>query len=265
MKFIPATAVLFAALLAAATAWSDGLTQKDFEMFADARFGPPDGKARYWHGKGPIRDPETGKTIYVFEYYDTVRHIVDPKNPNKRYGIVRKLDLFRDKDTGEVLETFEGRPVKPWVFPYQLMELEFKDGKVMLTVSQGAGEFLRTHKFPHSDIKRHGDFAHVTFQGFYRTRRPEIPDRVSTTTMSSLFMICGGNCSAAPQWNQSGVSTLAPWAGGDGTKLAYMHISGARFETYEELPQNLRAVIDKQFPEFRQPAKDLEEVRALQR
>lgn len=266
MKVIQATAVLFAALLSAA-AWSGELTQKDFEMFADARFGPPDGKARYWHGQGPIRDPQTGKTIYVFEYYDTVRHLIDPQNPNKRYGIVRKLDLFRDKDTGALLETFEGRPVKPWVFPYQLMELELKDGKVLLTVTQGAGEFLRTHKFPQSNIERLGNVAHVTFRGFYSTRRPEIPDRVSTTTMSSLFMICAANCAAdaAPQWNQSGVSPLAPWAGGDGTKLAYMHISGARFETYDELPQRVRAVVDKQFPEWRQPAKDLDEVRALQR
>lgn len=267
MKFIPATAVLFAALLAAATAWSGDLTQKDFEAFAEARFGPPDGKARYWYGKGPIRDPQTGKTIYVFEYYDSVRHLIDPNNPNKRYGIVRKVDLFRDKDTGEVLETFEGRPVKPWVFPYQLMELEYKDGKVLLTVTQGAGEFLRTHKFPYSSVERHGDVAHVTFYSFYQTRRAEIPDSVSSTTMSTLFMICEANCNANPsrQWNQSGVSTLAPWAGGDGTKLAYMHISGGRFETYEELPASLRAVLDKQFPEWRQPAKDLDEVRALQR
>jgi hypothetical protein len=267
MKFIAATVALFTALLAGASAGAAELTQKDFELFAEARFGPPDGKPRYWYGKGPVRDPQTGKTIYIFEYYDTVRHIIDPKNPNKRYGIVRKLDLFRDKDTGALLETFEGRPVKPWVFPYQLLELEFKDGKMLLTVTQGAGEFVRTHKFPESNIERFGDFWHVTFPGHFKTRRAEIPDRYSTSTMTSLFIGCEANCGAYPryQWNQSGVSTLAPWAGGDGTKLGYMAMSGARFEKYEELPKGVRETIEKHFPGFREPAKDLDEVRALQR
>ncbi len=267
MKLIPAMVVLSAALFAALPASAGDLTQKDFEMFADLRFGPPDGKPRYWYGKGPVRDPQTGKTIYVFEYYDTVRHYIDPKNPNHRFGIVRKLDLFRDKDTGKLLETFNGQPVKSWIFPYQLLELEYKDGKVMLSASQGAGEFLRTHHFPESSIDRYGNFAHVTFPGFFMTRRPEIPDEVSTHTMTSLFITCESNCKATPrhQWNQSGISPLAPWAGGDGKKLAYMSMSGARFEKYSQLPQDLRSVIDTKYPEFREPAKDLEEVRALQR
>ncbi|MBV6415926.1 MAG: hypothetical protein CMLOHMNK_00449 [Steroidobacteraceae bacterium] len=266
MKFLTSIIVVSAALLSTLPASAGELTQKDFEKFAESRFGPPDGKARYWYGKGPVRDPQTGKTIYVFEYYDTVRHVVDPKNRNKRYGIVRKLDLFRDKDTNEVLETFNGNPVKQWTFPYQLLELEYKDGKVMLTVSQGAGEFLRTHKFPESSIDRYGDFVHVTFPGFFMTRRPEIPDEVSSHTMTSLFITCVKKCNSTPyQWNQSGVSPLAPWAGGDGKKLGYMSMSGARFEKYSQLPQELRQVIDKQYPEFREPAKDLDEVRALQR
>jgi hypothetical protein len=265
-KLIPAMVALSAALLTGLPAAAAEFTQKDFEKFAESRFGPPDGKARYWYGKGPVRDTQTGETIYVFEYYDTVRHIVDPKNPNKRYGIVRKLDLFRDKDTNEVLETFQGRPVKVWEFPYQLLELEYKDGKVMLTVSQGAGEFLRTHKFPHSSVERFGDFVHFTFPGFFTTRRPEIPDQVSSHTMTSLFITCERNCNSTPyQWNQSGVSPLAPWAGGDGVKLGYMSMSGARFENYTDLPKELRDVLDKRYPTYREPAKDLDEVRALQR
>jgi len=268
MKLLASTLVVSAAaLFSTFSAAAAELTQKDFEMFAESRFGPADGKARYWYGKGPVRDPQTGKAIYVFEYYDTVRHVIDPKNPNRRFGIVRKLDLFRDKDTNEVLKTFNGKPVQSWVFPYQLLELEYKDGKVMLTVSQGAGEFLRTHKFPESSIDRYGNFAHVTFPGFFTTRRPEIPDQVSSHTMTSLFITCEANCSATPryQWNQSGVSPLAPWAGGDGQKLGYMSMSGARFENYSELPQEVRSVIDAQYPDFREPAKDLDEVKALQR
>ncbi len=255
-----------AAVFSMSTASAADLTQKDFEMFAETRFGPPDGKPRYWYGKGPVRDANTGKTIYIFEYYDTVRHVIDPRNPNKRYGIVRKLDLFRDKDTNEVLKTFHGNPVKQWTFPYQLLELEYKDGKVMLTVTQGAGEWVRTHTFPDSNIERYGDFAHVTFQGFFTTRRPEVPDRVVASTMTSMFATCEKNCTGSRYvWNQSGVSPVPPWAAVDGAELRFSSMSGTRFENYSDLPKELRDVIDTQYPEYREPAKDLDEVRALQR
>jgi hypothetical protein len=266
MKLASMIVAASAALLSGAMASAAPLTQKDFELFAEARFGPADGKVRYWYRTGPVRDVQTGETIYTFEYYDAVRHVVDPKNPNKRYGIVRKLDLFRDKDTNAVLETLNGQPVKLWEFPYQLLELEYKDGQVSLTVTQGAGQFLRTHKFPKSDIERHGNFAHITFPGFYVTRRAELPDHVSANSATSLFIICEKDCKGTRyHWNQVSVGPLAPWAGGDGKKLGLSSTSGARYETYAELPEQVRRVIEEKYPDFREPVKTLEEVRALQR
>jgi hypothetical protein len=44
-----------------------------------------------------------------------------------------------------------------------------------------------------------------------------------------------------------------------------MFVYGARYEEYAQLPQSLRDVIDTKYPAFREPAKDLAEVRALQR
>lgn len=267
MKPIPAIAVLCASMSMAFQAPAGDLTRKDFELFADSRFGPPDGKARYWYGKGPVRDPQTGQALYDFEYYDTVRHYIDPGNPNRRFGIVRKIDQFRDSKTGEVLESFNGKPVRAWLYPYQLLELEYKDGKMLLTISQGSGEFLRSHVFGESAIERHGEFAHITIPGFFTARRVEAPDQVSTYTMTSHFIVYEGKAEVSPrdQWELASVSPLESWAGGDGSKLAYMFVYGARYEEYAQLPQSLRDVIDTKYPAFREPAKDLAEVRALQR
>lgn len=260
-------AVLLVAMFAAGPAPAGEITQKDFELWADSRFGPPDGKPRFWYGKGPMRDVETGETLYTFEYYDTIRHYIDPANPNRRFGIARKLDLFRDKNTNQVLQTFNGKPVKSWVFPYQLLEMEYKDGAIMLTATQGSGEFLRVHRFPQTSIERYGQFAHITIPGYFKVTRPEIPDSVQTHTMTSNFIICEGACGSSPrhQWMQAGISPLAPWAGGDGRKMAYMFMSGARFENYSDLPQQLRSVIEAQYPQWREPPRDLEEIKAIQR
>lgn len=243
------------------------VTYKDFETFANSRFGPPDGKARYWYGVGPMRDAATGKTLYRFEYYDTVRHYVDPKDPNRRFGIVRKLDLFRDAKTNDLLTTFNGKHVESWIFPYQLFELQYKDGAVSMSITQGSGKFLRTHVFPDIEMLRHGDNLHITIPGFFTVRRPEIPDAVQAFTMSSLFVVCERNCSGSPQvdWVQAGVNPAPPWAESVGEGLLYMFMSGTRFEQYADLPQSLRTVIDAQYPEWREPAKDLAEIEALQR
>ena len=97
--------------------------------------------------------------------------------------------------------------------------------------------------------------------------RAEIPDAVQAFTMSSLFVVCERNCSGSPQvdWVQAGVNPAPPWADSAGQGLLYMFMSGARFEQYADLPQSVRTVIDAQYPEWRQPAKDLAEIEALQR
>jgi hypothetical protein len=259
--------ILYAAIFAAAPAQADELTHKDFEEWANARFGPPDGTPRYWHATGPVRDAASGETLYVFEYYDTIRQIVDPANPNRRVGIARKLDLWRDKSTGELLETFNGKPVQQLPYPYQLFELEYKDGAMEMTVTQGSGAHIRSHRITQTSVERFGKFAHFSTLGHFSLRRPETPGSpLESHTMTSLFIVCEAECGASPryQWVQSGTSPLFPWAGGDGRKSSFMLMSGARFETYAELPQSLRTVIETKYPQWREPARNMEEVHALQ-
>lgn len=243
------------------------LTIEDMELFANARFGPADGKTRYWYGAGPVRDVATGEIIYSFEYYDAVRHLVDPENPNRHIGIVRKFDLFRDKDTNELLELFNGNPVKSAIYPYQLFELEFNNGAIELSATQGSGEFVRTHTFKEMLVEKFGNSSHISIPAHFKTTSTELPDFVQTFAMTALYITCQKDCGAEPhnQWVQADVTPMLPWAGGDGKKMSYMFMTGVRYDNFSELPKHLRDLIDTDYPEWRNPAKNLKEVELLQR
>lgn len=243
------------------------LTIEDLKLFANTRFGPADGKTRYWYGTGPVRNLETGNVLYTFEYYDAVRHVIDPENPNRRIGIVRKLDLFRDKDTNELLRSFNGNPVKSAIYPYQLFELELKDGAIELRATQGSGNFVRTHTFTEMRIDQFGNSSHISIPAHFNTTSAELPGFVQSYAMTAMYITCQGDCGAEPhnQWAQSDVFPTLPWAGGDGKKLSYMFMTGARFDDFSDLPAHLKNMIDKDYPEWRHPAKNLKEVEQLQR
>lgn len=267
MRQVAATAIFLIAIVATTPVKAE-FTQKDFELFANARLGPPDGKPRFWYQTGLFRDVESGETLYVFEYYDTIQQYVDPANPNHRIGIARKLDLIRDKNTGALLETLNGKPVPQAIFPYQLIDMEYKDGAVTLNITQGSGPSLRTHTFTQTRIDHYGPCAHVSIPAHFSVKNSGMPGVAPySMTMSSHFAMCDEKKAATPRihWMQGGVVPVPSWAGGDGRKMAYMSITGYRFDNYSELPQRLRSVIEKDYPAWREPPPDLEEVKAMQR
>lgn len=245
-----------------------GFTRQDFEAWADARFGPPDGTARYWYAAAPVRDADSGKTLYVWEYYDAVRQIVDPGNPQRRIGIARKLDLWRDKDTHALLERFDGAAVPQMPYPYQLFEMEYENGAVALTISQGRGEHLRSYRFTETSVEHLGQIVQFTVLSHFASRRPEVPGApLEPHTMASTFIVCERDCGTAPRhrWVHSDVSPVFPWAGGDGRRMAVQLLIGTRFDSYDELPLSIRSAIESRYPEYRNPPRDLAEVRDLQR
>lgn len=240
------------------------LTRADMELLANARFGPADGKARYWYATGPVRDADTGETESIFAYYDTTRHIVDPKNPNRHYALISKLDFWRDRDTYKLIDN------NAWLFPYQLMILEYKDGKVHFTVTQGKGESLRAHEFPNMYVQRfgnkeHGQYAVISLSGFFKVRnRPELPGTVATNVMSSNFVIReDGDPAATPILIQSSTGTSVPPDGGRISKTSNSSVF-ARYDNFTDLPEDLQEVINSKYPAWRNPPKDLAAVRAMQ-
>ena len=113
-------ALLAAAVVALASpALASGFDQRLFDTFVAARAGA--GKPVYWYSTGTLRAYPSGELIATMEGFDTGRSVrPDPAKPFVQQ-FSRKIYIFRDPKTGEVLTRFNGGKGEPIAYPYQFI------------------------------------------------------------------------------------------------------------------------------------------------
>lgn len=156
----------------------NGWTLTDFQAFAELKIGKPGGPSVRWSVEGELFEYPTGRLLARVAGVDVCRRVDDdtqsaaierevrsPKTAQsslsrpdaKTTSISRKLLLFLDPETNEVMTEFEGRAVEPAAFPYRVVEYAFssnetragnpdgpsgpgaRGGSVTATVTVGAG------------------------------------------------------------------------------------------------------------------------------
>lgn len=157
----------------------NGWTLTDFQAFAELKIGKPGGPAVRWSVEGELFEYPTGRLLARVAGVEVCRRVDDdsrsaameredrPRRSSlgkgtpdaKTISISRKLLLFLDPETNEVMTEFEGRAVEPAAFPYRVVEYAFssdearagnpdgsngpgpgaRGGSVTATVTVGAG------------------------------------------------------------------------------------------------------------------------------
>ena len=156
----------------------NGWTLTDFQAFAELKIGKPGGPTVRWSVEGELFEYPTGRLLARVAGVDVCRRVDDDwrsaanehedRPPSslgkgtpdaKTISISRKLLLFLDPETNEVMTEFEGRAVEPAAFPYRVVEYAFssdetragnpdgsngpgpgaRGGSVTATVTVGAG------------------------------------------------------------------------------------------------------------------------------
>ena len=138
----------------------NGWTLTDFQAFAELKIGKPGGPAVRWSVEGELFEYPTGRLLARVAGVDVCRRVVDDdatsaerseredgppsktratKNAQsssrisrpdaKTISISRKLLLFLDPETNEVMTEFEGRAVEPAAFPYRVVEYAFSSNE----------------------------------------------------------------------------------------------------------------------------------------
>lgn len=235
-------------------------TQDVFEIWVDARAGS--GDPVYWYSTGTVRAYPSGEVIAHMEGYDTaVSHRPDGEGAPSAHQYNRKVYIFRDPQTGEIMRERNGVPVAPISYDYQFIDYRVEDGEMIATVEQGSAPRVQTIEAEPMSWRRLGDSYVFTAPIFLDFPIPGTDRRVQAWENYDFFIQPEGSVGEPHQLSWARIGQLPAWGGG---QVAVMHMITWRLEDYEDVPEAFRVYVEAEAPLWRNPPADLDEIRQLQ-
>ncbi len=240
-----------------------GWTPERYDTWVNSRAGT--GEPVYWYSIGTLRAFPGGEHLYNFEGYDIARANRVSDTMTEQYS--RKIYVYRDKDTNEVVREVNSEPIEPIAYPYQFITYEYKTDKdapyLQTMVEQGKGAAKRSIG-PGTDItvRQVGDLELYTAPLFLdfpirgtdkRYQTFENYDFVIPQDQSKPGMITFMRYGPLPEWAQK-----------DGITMGAMHMVTWRITDYENVPKSLRDYVEADAPLWTAPPEDLADIRRLQ-
>ncbi len=238
---------------------SQAITPELFERWIDGRVGT--GEPVFWYSVGTMRSYPDGELIARMEGYDTARMFrPDPAMP-LAHQYNRKIYIFRDPETGEVLREWNGKPVEPIAYPYQFITYELKDGEIESFVEQGKGDAVRRigpgRQISVRMLEDTAVFSAPVYLDF--PMGPEV--RYQAFENYDFFFHPPESVGQPNQLSWVRYGPAPEWAGGVPT---IMHLVTWRTQGFNQVPQSLRDYITVDAPLWQSPPRDLADIRRLQ-
>ncbi len=237
-----------------------GFDSAAFKAWASARIG--DGQPIWWYSSGSVRAYPAGDLLFFMEGFDgATSYWPDPKT-NLVHQYNRKIYIFRDAKTGEVLREWKGKKVEPVAYPYQFITYELKGDKVETMVEQGTKPRVQRIG-PGTDMtaRKVGDTYVFTAPVYLDFPIPGGEKRYQAFENYDFFVNTNGRAKEPHQLSWLRHGPLGAWADGADS---IMHLVTWRVERWEDIAADLRRYIEKEQPLWRNPPKDLVEIRRLQ-
>jgi hypothetical protein len=236
--------------LAALVSQAASFDRQRFDEFVTMRAG--DGKhAVYWSCAGERRSFPEGKLVVRVEGLGTDRLVRDADDASVAYQLHREIFFYRDATTGEVLRQLDGVPATPIVMPYQFTTYRLVGADLEVFVEQGSGDRLMRIG-PATILPREA--------------------RAGTMYSMPLFVQRQGAAFAYYDYlvdpaghHRVTWTRFDDWVRPPATTRRVTHAVCTREDRFEDLPPTLREYIEKEAPRFREPPRDIEEIRSLQK
>lgn len=116
-------------------------TQEQFERWIELRIGF-DGHPVYWYATGDVFMIPGGERVLRIEGLDVAR---STKISDSQYrSVQRKIFVFRDVETNEVVTEYKGMKLKTLAYSYQSMLYSLEDGALVARTTMGSGDQIVT-------------------------------------------------------------------------------------------------------------------------
>ncbi len=234
-----------------------GFTRDDFERFVNLRFGA--GDPVYWYGWGG-NTTFPGEKMFARKEGCEMGRLYRPE-PDKAeaFLLARKLFVYLDPQTGEILTMPDGSPM--WVkdFTYQYFRIRLKNSFLIFYSEQGSGDELTKLTSGHnSEIQKFDGMTIYTTPVQY-----QLPWRGNEPTWETYNWI--------ERQDRDQVHYDCVWHGdfptppnmppGRVSMNAYYH----RYDFYGDMPETIRTFIEEHAPLWKKPPESLDEIRELQK
>jgi hypothetical protein len=236
------------------------LVPEQLRVWVDARAGT--GETVHWVANGGIYAYPSGEKLFGMVGFDSSTVIWPETVDGEVIHLTRKTFAFTDPDSGTILTEYEGKPVAPIAYPYQMITYRIEDGRIFGDVEQGVGD--RIQKIESVDGMRVGMIGDntmtVTASVFLDFPLPN-GTQYEAWENYDFFIHTGINIDEPHQMSWQRYGALPGWAG-DGK--AIYHLLSWRAESLEEFPEDLLRWARENKPMWLKPPASVEEVRELQ-
>ena len=232
-----------------------GFSREDFETLVDVRIG--NGEPVYWYGVGVINSFPDGKVLARVEGVDLGKlHRPDQTIPSAQM-YTRKFIVFRDPESNELLRDESGK-LRFVGFNYQNFTWRLEGDYLMYDVEQGSGDQVFTvTEGRGNEIRKMGGLTVIT--------TPVFVESPFGSWWEKYDLLIQDENDAEPRyqyvWGRYGPN-FSFMGGGYNTMTSWLY----RYDRYEDLPQSMRDIIEKEpgMDQWRNPPMNIEEIRELQ-
>ena len=251
-----------AATLSPSDPAAQGWTPERYDAWVKARAG--EGEPVYWYSQGTLRAFPGGELLYKLEGYDisNARRV----SPTMTEQYSRKIYIYRDPVTNEVVRRVGDTDVEPIAYPYQFITYELKDGDTpYLETFVEQGEEPRVRRIgPGNEItvREIGENYLYTAPLFLDFPIPGTDTRYQTFENYDFVIPKDADQPGFITFMRYG--PLPEWASSDGITQGAMHMATWRLTDYADVPATLREFVEADAPLWQAPPTDLADIRRLQ-
>lgn len=241
-----------------------------FDIFVKMRTGLGTGCGSsdlvFWTGEGELYESPSGKPLATLDGFEVSRATYMDESKGHVRIFSRKIFWFRDLKTKEVLKEYDGQPVNPIKYDWQVFDLTRgqteNDDPLLIPIVPKVIKSPRAPPLMPIRPQIAGSRDQLLFQVpiFIDLKLPEDRGYYKAWEFYDYFIDLNFPANRPPSlaWTRSGSNP--PFVSDE---RGVMHFHGYRVDSFEALPHHLQQLVKKEYPIFCEPPRDMDEVDAL--